>query len=164
MGKMLSLSLSFAAIIGCTPNKKSDSPNPNAAQVSCLSQGDGFAFSEGICHSKASLFAREFGFGPVGPSNLEYCETLKRCGVVASEMEASTLFVLSAVAGGDPRPLDREAGTSGCQAGAVLAVYAMDDSNMKMDPAVASRAEQRAIRVALEGVRAWAEKDRASSF
>lgn len=121
----------------------------------------------GVCHSKASLYAREFGHGPSGQRNLDYVERLRHCGVVASEMECSALFVLSAVAGGPPVPV---AGSSlaggnaaGCRATAVLAVYATDDSNMELDPVVAKQAESRAIRVAVEGVRVWAERDLAGS-
>ena len=56
----------------------------------------------GICHSKASFYAREFGHGPAGEDNLEYDRWLKRCNVVASEMEASTLFVLATTSSGPP--------------------------------------------------------------
>ena len=51
-------------------------------------------------------------------------------------------------------------GGNECQAGAVLAVYAADDSHMEFDAEVARQAEERAIRVAIEGVRAWARTDR----
>jgi len=115
---------------------------------------------QGVCHSKASLFGREFGHGPMAAANLEYCRLLKRCGVIASEMEASTLFVLAALSGGSPRPLAENHGANGCQAGAVLAVYGKDDSDMALDAALARLSEERAIRVALEGVRVWAETDR----
>ena len=114
----------------------------------------------GVCHSKASLFAREFGHGPAGDRNLEYDAWLRRCGVVASEMEASALFILAATASGGPVPLSRRPGAVECQAAAVLAVYATDDSDMEFDEDAARRAEQRAIRVAIEGVRVWAERDR----
>jgi hypothetical protein len=42
----------------------------------------------------------------------------------------------------------------------VLAVYATDDSRMEFDADRARLADERAIRVAIEGVRAWAERDR----
>jgi uridine phosphorylase len=113
----------------------------------------------GICHSKASLFAREFGHGPAGERNRRYRDELAGAGVVASEMEASTLFVLAAAAGPWCGPLDGN-WPEECQAGAVLAVFGTDQSNMKLDPAVPRQAEQRAIRVAIEGTRVWARRDR----
>jgi uridine phosphorylase len=114
----------------------------------------------GICHSKASLYAREFGFGPAGEANLAYCAWLRRCGVVASEMECAPLFVLAATFAARAAPLAASPGAE-VQAGAVLAVFAADDSQMqRVDPALAARAQARAIDVALEGVRAWAERDR----
>ncbi len=113
----------------------------------------------GVCHTKSSLYGREFGHGPASERNLAYTAWLRRCGVVASEMEASALFVLAATAGNPPVPLGERAGAAQCQAGAVLAVFATDDSEMHFDAAVAQRAEERAIRIALEAVRAWAERD-----
>jgi uridine phosphorylase len=114
----------------------------------------------GLCHSKASLYAREFGRGPAGTRNLEYAAWLRRCGVVATEMEASTLFVLAATATPTVFPLDTRPGAAQCQAGALLAVYATDDAEMQFDPATARLADERAVRVAVEGVRVWAERDR----
>ncbi len=113
----------------------------------------------GLCHSKDSLFAREFGHGPSGERNRRYCDRLRRAGVIASEMETSTLLVLAATAAPWCGPLD--GGWPGeCQAGAVLAVFGTDDSNMALDPELLRLAEERAIRVALEGVRVWARRDR----
>ncbi len=113
----------------------------------------------GICHSKASLYAREFGHGPAGEANLAYCDWLRRCGVVASEMEASTLFVLAATSG--PWGGPAAGGWEGeCQAGAVLAVFATDSSDAAFDPELATLAEERAIRIAVAGTRAWAGRDR----
>ncbi len=113
----------------------------------------------GLCHSKASLFARDFGHGPAGERNRRYREELARAGVVASEMEASTLFVLAATSGPWCGPLDgnwREE----CQAGAVLAVFGTDRSDMKLDPELPRLAEQRAISIATQGTRVWARRDR----
>jgi uridine phosphorylase len=113
----------------------------------------------GLCHSKASLYGREFGHGPAGERNLEYVAWLRRCGVIASEMEASALFVLASTAEQAVVSVAGSAGAAQCQAGAVLAVFARDDSHMEFDPETAKLAEERAIRVALEGVRVWAESD-----
>jgi uridine phosphorylase len=113
----------------------------------------------GICHSKASLFAREFGHGPAAQRNRRYRQELARAGVVASEMEASTLFVLAAAAGPWCGPLDGNWAEE-CQAGAVLAVFGTDQSDMKLDPELLRLAEQRAIDIAIEGTRVWAQQDR----
>lgn len=113
----------------------------------------------GLCHSKASLFAREFGHGPAAERNRRYCEELARAGVVASEMEASVLFVLATTSGPWAGPID--GGWAGeCQAGAVLAVFGTDQSDMKIDPGLVRLAEERAITVAVEGARVWAGRDR----
>ncbi len=48
----------------------------------------------GIIHTKASLYAREFGYGPNKVENKKFKEKLVSYGVVASEMEASMLFVM----------------------------------------------------------------------
>ncbi|MFQ5349485.1 MAG: nucleoside phosphorylase [Thermoanaerobaculia bacterium] len=113
----------------------------------------------GLCHSKASLFAREFGHGPAAERNRRYHEELVRAGVVASEMEASTLFVVAATAGAWCGPLD-DNWVEERQAGAVLAVFGTDTSNMRLDPELPRLAEQRAIDIAIEGTRVWARRDR----
>jgi uridine phosphorylase len=113
----------------------------------------------GLCHSKASLFAREFGHGPAAERNQRYHRELARAGVVASEMEASTLFVVAATAGPWCGPIEGN-WTEECQAGAVLAVFGTDQSNMKLDPEIPKLAEHRAIRIAIEGTRVWARRDR----
>lgn len=114
----------------------------------------------GLCHAKASLYAREFGYGPAGERNLAYCDWLRRCGVAASEMECGALFIVASTWAPQLRTL-AASDRGDVQAGAVLAVFAADDSRMRgVDAAVAGRAQERAIQVALEGVRAWAERDR----
>jgi uridine phosphorylase len=49
----------------------------------------------GLVHSKDSLFAREFGEGPMAAESKRYMAILKDAGVTASEMESSHLFVLA---------------------------------------------------------------------
>jgi uridine phosphorylase len=112
----------------------------------------------GICHSKASLYGREFGRGPAGENNIAYTSWLRRCGVIASEMEASALFVLASTAAPAAETVSRPGDTI-CRAGAVLAVFGTDDSQMNVDATATELAEERAIRVALAGVTAWAERD-----
>lgn len=115
----------------------------------------------GLCHTKASLFAREFGAGPAGEDNRRYQAWLSRCGVIASEMEASVLFTLATCLSADGVRSLAEADER-IQAGSVLAVYGGDDSHMRLDPAAVARSEERAAAVVLEGLYAWAAADRAS--
>lgn len=49
----------------------------------------------GTVHCKSSLYAREFGFGPKAEENKAYTHLLAQCGVLASEMESSALFIQS---------------------------------------------------------------------
>lgn len=49
----------------------------------------------GIVHCKSSLYAREFGIGPKAEINKTYIHLLTQCGVLASEMETSALFIQS---------------------------------------------------------------------
>ena len=51
----------------------------------------------GIIHCKDSLFAREFGEGPMADANREYMRIMEESGVVASEMESSHLFILASL-------------------------------------------------------------------
>jgi uridine phosphorylase len=51
----------------------------------------------GIVHTKSALYAREFGEGPLGAENKAYMAQLAQMGVLASEMEASTLFIQTQV-------------------------------------------------------------------
>ena len=110
----------------------------------------------GIGHTKASLYAREFGRGPMGAANKEYGELLRRCGVIASDMEASLLFVMaSARSAGAATPLSVGNTAVPVQTACVLGVYGNDDSNMKLDPALCRLADERGIEVALAGIFAW---------
>lgn len=49
----------------------------------------------GIVHCKSSLYAREFGAGPLMATNEAYMHGLVDYGVLATEMETSTLFIQS---------------------------------------------------------------------
>lgn len=114
----------------------------------------------GLGHTKASLYAREFGQGPLGQANEAYTRTLARCGVIASDMEASVLFVLAAAASaGRAVPLSAGNAAVPVQTACVLGIYGGDDSHMQLDPEMCRLADQRAIAVATEGALAWAEAD-----
>jgi len=108
----------------------------------------------GLCHSKDSLFGRELGRGPLTPSNQRYVEVLARSGVLATEMEASTLFVLASVASADSVLAVSERSSSvPVQAACVLAIYGEPGSDETR------LSDQRAISVACAGVLAWARRD-----
>lgn len=51
---------------------------------------------KGIVHSKSSLFAREIGCSLL-PDNKIYMKSLRTAGVLASEMEAAQLFILTSL-------------------------------------------------------------------
>lgn len=116
----------------------------------------------GIGHTKASLYAREFGHGPRGRDNKAYGELLARCGAITSDMEASVLFVLAnAASAGHAASVAAGNAAVPVQAACVLGVYGGDDSDMHLDPAICRLADERAIRTTLRGVVAWARRDRA---
>lgn len=49
----------------------------------------------GVVHCKSSFYAREFGAGPQGKENEAFMNLLTQCGVLATEMETSALFIQS---------------------------------------------------------------------
>lgn len=53
--------------------------------------------SLGLSHTKDSLYAREFGEGPLQAQHKFYMEHLQAAGVLASEMECAQLFTLAQV-------------------------------------------------------------------
>lgn len=115
----------------------------------------------GMGHSKASLYAREFGQGPLGSANLSHSAVLAGAGVIASEMEASVLFVLAnAACAGHASALSQGNAAVPVQAACVLGVYGGTDSHMKLDADLCRLADQRAISVAVQGAWAWADADR----
>ncbi len=112
----------------------------------------------GLCHSKDAFFGREFNRGPLGPTNQAYVQVLRSAGVLATEMEASTLFVLASVASaGHVQPLSAGTGAVPVQAACVLAIYGEPGST------ITKQADARAITVACQGVLAWDRCDRDAS-
>lgn len=114
----------------------------------------------GICHSKDSLFAREFGAGPMAPENRRYMEILAQGGALASEMEAAHLFVLGAVANAGRTSVQasrtREVGV---RCGALMAVVGDSSGFAALD--VEQAAEERLIDLAIEGIMDLAALERA---
>lgn len=114
----------------------------------------------GMGHTKASLYAREFGVGPLGPENERYGQVLQAAGVIASEMEASVLFILaSAASAAGLAPLSAGNRAVPVQAACVLGVYGDTDTHMELDPDACALADERAIATALAGIVAWARRD-----
>jgi uridine phosphorylase len=100
----------------------------------------------GLIHTKDSLYGREFGEGPRSEENQSYMRHLAGLGVLASEMEAAHLFILSQVH-------SREIAAIGTAAdrvasGAVLAI--IGDDTPFADKATTDEAEGHAVDVALE--------------
>ncbi|MCP4869630.1 MAG: nucleoside phosphorylase [Proteobacteria bacterium] len=105
----------------------------------------------GVVHSKDSLQGREFGVGPLADENLRYMRLLRESGVLATEMEASILFVMTAATSAThATSLEERSGPVPAQAACVLGVYGGEAS---------TTADQRAITVACSGVLAWALRD-----
>ena len=114
----------------------------------------------GVGQTKASIYAREFGHGPRGEENKAYGRLLARCGVIASDMEASVLFMLAqAASAATASPLAAGNAAVPVQAACVLGIYGADDSDMDLDPTVCALADDRAIAVTVEGALAWADAD-----
>lgn len=112
--------------------------------------GHGARVFKGVIHSKDSLFAREMGYGPRDDQNERYMAELRRMGVLASEMEAAHLFILSDVYSaevicgtGETDPLRV------VKSGAVLAI--IGDESAFASPDLARGTETLAIDTALEG-------------
>jgi uridine phosphorylase len=114
----------------------------------------------GVGHTKASLYAREFGDGPLGSDNLAYGALLSRCGAIASDMEASVMMILAAAASaGHAAPISAGNSAVPVQAACVLGIYGGSESHMDLDPEICRLADTRAIEVSLHGALAWARAD-----
>jgi len=103
----------------------------------------------GIVHSKDSLYAREFGAGPLAKVSGDYMQLMEASGVLASDMESSHLFVLSTLFDHELRAKGT-GGANQVHAGCVLAIVG-DDRPFAEDAEVA-KAEEDAIDLAIETV------------
>jgi len=103
----------------------------------------------GIIHAKDSLFAREFGEGPMRETNREYMHVLHESGVVASEMESSHLFVLASLFSHQLRKAG--ANPPDVLAGTVLGI--IGDDRPFAPSGEADRAVEQAVDLALETAR-----------
>ena len=116
----------------------------------------------GPVHSKDSLFAREFGQGPMAAENIRYMERISALGVLASEMEAAHLFILGAVHGNPIAPLaDTDERREGILTGCVLAV--IGDHKRFAPKTVQAKAVSSVIDLAFEGIRVLAVTEGANT-
>jgi uridine phosphorylase len=132
-----------------------------AARRACSAEGIEEYYS-GVVHSKASLYARELGAGPLQRENRRFMEQLAACGVLASEMECSILFALAAVFSQEqrsagtgqvapsPEKLPSAAAGPGVEAGAILSI--IGDETAFGSGAEIKAAEKRAIAVGLHTI------------
>ena len=129
------------------------SPKVVAAMVAAAqSLGVSDTTFTGIIHSKDSLMAREFEEGFFVEENRRYMHSLRALGVIASEMEASHMFVLGAAHGGIPSPISRWATElEEIHMGCVLGVVGGDDPFA--DEAAVLAAIDGAMALSLESVR-----------
>ncbi|KAF4714638.1 hypothetical protein FOZ62_023849 [Perkinsus olseni] len=86
-----------------------------------LEEGAQWVYDAGPVHTKDSLMAREFKYGPYAPEHKRYMEVLEDLGCLASEMEVAMLFslaqvygvkagcVLAIIGGGDDAPISDQA-------------------------------------------------------
>lgn len=109
----------------------------------------------GLTHTKDSLYAREFGQGPLQEQHKVYMQHLKDAGVMASEMECAQLFTLMQVMNqklikeGDKGPNVR--------CGAVLAIVGDDEpfaDGQKVADAITS-----SIDLAFACIAGWAKEE-----
>lgn len=98
----------------------------------------------GVIHSKDSFYGREFGDGPLAKENNRYLEILCANNVLASEMEASHLFILAQAAVRERKygyasasgPLDVQAGCILAILGTLEAPGTPEEMNLAVDRAV----------------------------
>ncbi len=105
----------------------------------------------GITHTKDSLYAREFGEGPLQAEHSRYMEHLKAAGVVASEMECAQLFTLTQV--WNQKLRETEPDRPSVRSGAILAIIG-DDQPFADGDAVKATIE-RAIDLGFATITSW---------
>lgn len=112
----------------------------------------------GTVHCKDSLFAREFGAGPMAEKNAEYMKVLRNAGILASEMESSQLFTLSALFDHQMSKYSQDNGRRNrVFCGAILGIVG-DDQPFAASEDVQSAIDD-SVRLVLETVRQMAEDD-----
>lgn len=102
----------------------------------------------GVVHSKSSLYAREFGRGPLADDHARHKRLLRDGGVLASEMECATLFVMGAVA---HQRAQLQQPPASVEVGAVLAIIGDADEGFA-DEVIAVDTVNIAIELALSAL------------
>jgi uridine phosphorylase len=100
----------------------------------------------GIVHSKSSLFAREYQFSLLSDSQA-YMDTIRRAGVLATEMECAQFFTLAPVLSSRMNYLFSGATSIFC--GAILAIIG-DETGFASDKNLIVKASENAITFAME--------------
>jgi uridine phosphorylase len=99
----------------------------------------------GVVHSKSSLFAREYQFSLLKES-VDYMDTIRRAGVIASEMECAQFFTLSPILTAKYHELFKPLQEIRC--GAILSVIG-DESGFMKDPEKIKKANECSIAFAI---------------
>lgn len=110
----------------------------------------------GLVHTKDSLYAREFGQGPMQPQHHIYMEHLKKAGVLASEMECAQLFTLMQTWNAEESA--RKESNPGIKGGAILAIVG-DDEPFATAPQSVAQTVDGTIDFAFACIAAWAQGD-----
>lgn len=108
----------------------------------------------GLVHTKDSLYAREFGQGPLQAQHKVYMEHLKASGVLASEMECAQLFTLLQL--WNHEALAKDVKGPGVRGGAVLAIVGDDEPFANNEQIVAETIDA-TIDFAFACIAAWAK-------
>ncbi len=112
----------------------------------------------GPIHTKDSLYAREFGAGPLQKQNQIFMNHLRDVGILASEMECAQLFTLRQI--WDAKLRARQDQGPGILCGAILAIIGDDEPFIKGE--LAEQTTDAAIELALETIRqCYSQEDKA---
>jgi uridine phosphorylase len=111
----------------------------------------------GIVHCKSSLYAREFGAGPRASENDAYINLLTKSGVLATDMETSTLFIQAQFYNHQLRA-EVDSPQHRVLAGAILAIVATPSSSFD-ESDKAPQAIEETIQIALETVKILASQE-----
>jgi uridine phosphorylase len=100
----------------------------------------------GIVHSKSSLFAREYQFSLLSDSQA-YMDSIRKAGVLATEMECAQFFTLAPVLSSRMNYLFSSETSIFC--GAILAIIG-DESGFASDKNLIVKANEKSIEFAME--------------
>lgn len=114
------------------------------------------ALHTGTAHCKSSLYAREFGEGPLGKQNEAYLDVLTHAGVLASEMETASLFIQSQLYN---HQLMEKNDRHRVLAGAILAIIAAPPYDFSKETEKAEAAVENSVLLALETIKTLALRE-----